>query len=86
MKTVMINVFLLQRNHYRFAINRFNEGLWAVQGNCTFNWWIMDEKMDCKGIIKPVVINHLLDVGFLVKRDNRLYKADNAPTITFGEV
>lgn len=86
MKTVTINVFSLQRNHYKFAINRFSEGYFATQGHYTFNWWVMDDDMDCKGVIKPVVINHLLECGFLVKRDNRLYKADDAPVINFGEV
>ena len=43
----------------------------------------MSEGFDCKLIIKPSILNKLVEVGFLEKQENRYYMADNAPKIEF---
>lgn len=85
MKTVTINAFLTDRSIYKRAINLFNLGNFAVLGNCTYYYWVMDEDFDCKATFKPSFINKLIECGFLEKRDNRLYKSPSAPYINLRE-
>lgn len=83
MNKVTITTFNRERNQFAGAIAHFKDGCYAVRAHSTMDYWIMGEGFDCKLVIKPAILNKLVEIGFLEKQENRYYMADNAPQIEF---
>lgn len=83
MNKITITTFAKERNQFVCAIAHFKNECYAVRAHATMNYWVMSEGFDCKLIVKPSIINKLVEVGFLEKQENRYYMADNAPQIEF---
>ena len=83
MNKVTITTFTKERNQFIGAIAHFKDGCYAVRAHSTMNYWIMSEGFDCKLIVSPPILNKLVEIGFLTKRDNRYYMSDSAPQIEF---
>ena len=83
MNKITITTFTKERNQFVGAIAHFKDGCYAVRAHSTMDYWVMSEGFDCKLVIKPAILNKLVEVGFLEKQENRYYMSDNAPKIEF---